>query len=108
MKRTWTDQQLASLKEKYPVCTPEELMTIFPDKTKKAIASKAKVLDLKKQNFTYDGKTYQEEVAYGFVDFIQINSNNDPEPVFLKAKKNGCPSKLRLYISPRSTVYIVP
>ncbi|MDR2001867.1 MAG: hypothetical protein LBQ74_02445 [Prevotella sp.] len=48
MKRTWTTEQLELLKEKYPDSTPGELAIIFPDKTVKAISTKAKILGLKK------------------------------------------------------------
>ena len=48
MKQTWTPEQIALLKEKYPNSKPDELAILFPDKKKKAIGSKAKVLGLMK------------------------------------------------------------
>lgn len=48
MKRTWTTEQIALLKEKYPTCTPAELSVLFPDKTPVAVRTKARVFKLKK------------------------------------------------------------
>ena len=57
---------------------------------------------------TANGHTFPEKVEYGYVNFVRVNLNNEPEPVLFKAKKNGCPSKVRLYISPRATVHLIP
>jgi len=46
----WPPEDIQRLKEKYPVCSSDELVKIFPDKSVKAIRSKAKVLKLKKAN----------------------------------------------------------
>lgn len=48
MKRTWTPEQVDLLIEKYPDSKPNELAILFPDKTKKAIGTKAKKLGLLK------------------------------------------------------------
>lgn len=48
MKRTWTPEQIELLKIKYPDSNPNELCLLFPDKSYKAIRTKAKILRLKK------------------------------------------------------------
>jgi len=48
-----------------------------------------------------------EEIEYGFVERIKLDSNNDPYPVLIKMKKNGCPSKQRLYYSPTATLHVL-
>lgn len=50
MKRTWTPEQIELLIDKYPESTPAQLLSLFPDKTKAAIRTKATVLGLKKKN----------------------------------------------------------
>jgi hypothetical protein len=62
MKRTWTDQDKQLLKKKYPISTPKELAELFPDKTIRAINSKAKVMCLKKakQRFRFTLEQIEE------------------------------------------------
>lgn len=48
MKRTWTPIQTELLKQEYADSTPDELLRLFPDKTKTAIKTKATILGLKK------------------------------------------------------------
>lgn len=62
MKRTWTLEQIALLRDKYPDSTPGELAVLFPDKTITAIKTKATVLGLLKtiQKFQFT----QEQLAY--------------------------------------------
>lgn len=55
MKQKWTPAELELLKEKYPVCTPAELRTLFPDRTYSAIKAQAGNLRLlkAKQRFCF-------------------------------------------------------
>lgn len=48
MKRTWTEELLRLLVEKYPITTPGELLALFPGRTLPAIKSRAKLLGLRK------------------------------------------------------------
>jgi len=45
----WSNENIQQLRDNYPVCTPEELSKLFPDKSATAIRSKAKVLKLRKE-----------------------------------------------------------
>jgi len=109
MKRTWTPEQLKLLKDKYPDSKPDELALLFPDKTKKAIATKAKKLGLLKtvQKFRFTkvqvaylrqhyARTQNKDLAANFGCSIHTIENKafvlglkkDPEFVRKVAKEN--------------------
>lgn len=48
--KSWTPEQIELLREMYPICSTDELMMLFPEKSAIAITGKAKVLKIKKKN----------------------------------------------------------
>jgi hypothetical protein len=81
MKRTWTNEQLKLLTEKYPEATRDELLKLFPDKTFQAVRSKAKYLGIRraKQPFRFT----DEQRAELLRDYATV-----PSPAL--ARRYGC------------------
>lgn len=57
----WQLSELELLRDKYPVSTPEQLASLFPNRTRSSIRSKAKVLKLRKQRTRF--RFTKEQIA---------------------------------------------
>ena len=60
--RTWTQEQLRLLTERYPTTSPRELLALFPGRTLSAIKTKANELGLKKAGRFYFSKAQLAEL----------------------------------------------
>ncbi len=88
----WTDEQLQILKEKYPICTWDELLRIFYPFTKQQISQKAAKLKIKRANhFWTEEQILYLKSNYKKLTYLEMSKfiNKPPDAISQKAYKIG-------------------
>lgn len=79
----WTENEIALLKEKYPISTKKELLELFPDRSSKSISGKAEKMGIKKVG-ELERKNWTEEE----LDLIKVYYANSSKGEMLKLLPN--------------------